>query len=108
MDAFVTKLLHDPNEPLPARQVNAGVIATYYSQTKIWRKMLKEGDESALILEDDVDIEWDLERMWPNVERALPKDWEIVFLGHCWGKELTSEWEDQSVTAVRQCTMRYR
>lgn len=87
----VTELLHDPVEPLPARQVNDGVVATWYSQTRVWKKMVENKDKSALILEDDVDIEWDIERIWPNVERSLAKDWEIVFLGHCWGRELGSK-----------------
>lgn len=88
----VTDLLHDPVEPLPARQVNEGVVATWYSQTRVWRKIVENKDESALILEDDVDIEWDIERIWPNVQRSLAPDWEVVFLGHCWGRELGSEW----------------
>jgi len=90
LDDYVADLLHDPVEQLKARQVNAGVLATWYSQTRVWRKMLENSDKSALILEDDVDIEWDFERQWPNIERALPRNWEIVFLGHCWGKELAS------------------
>jgi hypothetical protein len=87
----VTEILHDPVEPLSARQVNDGVVATWYSQTRVWKKMVENKDKSALILEDDVDIEWDIERLWPNVERSLPEDWEVVFLGHCWGRELGSE-----------------
>ena len=85
----VTELLFDPVEDVEGRQVNEGVIATYYSQTHVWKKMLEAGDKTALILEDDIDIEFDIERSWPNVERALPPEWDVVFLGHCWGKELT-------------------
>ncbi|KAK9899305.1 hypothetical protein P389DRAFT_209278 [Cystobasidium minutum MCA 4210] len=84
----VSELLYDPVEPLPARQVNDGVVATWYSQTRVWKKMVENKDKSALILEDDVDMEWDIERIWPNIERALAPDWEVVFLGHCWGREL--------------------
>ena len=84
----ISDLLLDPIESLPARQVNDGVIATWYSHTRVWKKIVENDDQSALVLEDDTDLEWDIERTWPNVERALPKDWEIVFLGHCWGKEL--------------------
>lgn len=50
--------------------------------------MINNGDESALILEDDVDVEWDLEMLWNPIASKLPLDWEIVYLGHCWGKEL--------------------
>jgi len=48
----------------------------------------KNRDKSALILEDDVDVEWDLQRLWSRIERRLPKDWDATLLGHCWGKEL--------------------
>lgn len=52
------------------------------------KEMIKNGDESALILEDDVDIEWDLEMLWNPIAGKLPLDWEVVYLGHCWGREL--------------------
>lgn len=50
--------------------------------------ILENEDESALVLEDDVDLEWDFESLWNNIERKLPGDWDITFPGHCWGKEL--------------------
>lgn len=50
--------------------------------------MLANGNESALILEDDVEFEWDVERIWSRIERKLPSSWDLTFLGHCWGKEL--------------------
>lgn len=66
--------------------------------------MVENEDESALILEDDVDVEWDLERTWARIRRRLPgererelnggkgeMDWDVSFLGHCWGRELLSE-----------------
>ena len=98
----VSDLLWDPLERLPARQVNDGVIATWYSQTRVWKKIIESNDSSALILEDDIDVEWDIERTWPNVARALPEDWEVVFLGHCWGKELARAVFDSSIER-RQC-----
>lgn len=87
----ITELLFDPVEDVEGRQVNEGVVATWYSQSRIWKKIVQSGDKSALILEDDIDLEFDIGRTWPNVERALPIDWDVVFLGHCWGRELTSE-----------------
>lgn len=53
----------------------------------------KNRDKSALILEDDVDVEWDLQRLWSRIERRLPKDWDATLLGHCWGKELLRSFE---------------
>lgn len=38
-------------------------------------------DEAVVVLEDDIDMEFDLEKrlrgMWP----ALPKNWDIVMIG---------------------------
>ena len=89
----VTDAMWDRLEINPFRQINDAVIATWYSQTRVWELMRANGDESALVLEDDVDIEWDIGRLWPNVRRHLPTEadgspaWDITFLGHCWGRE---------------------
>jgi GR25 family glycosyltransferase involved in LPS biosynthesis len=96
-DFNVTEAMWDPLEENSFRQINEAVIATWYSQTRVWKLMEKNGDESALILEDDVDLEWDIDRIWPNIWRRLPGEdngkvvpWQVTFLGHCWGRELTS------------------
>lgn len=89
----VTALLWDPLEPLAVRQVHQGVISTYWGQTRAIKRMLENGDEVALILEDDVDVEWDLiDGFWDRIETKLPRrgdeyDWDVTFLGHCWGGE---------------------
>jgi GR25 family glycosyltransferase involved in LPS biosynthesis len=84
----VTAALWDQNERIAGRQVNEGVISTFFGHTKAMKQILKNGDRSALILEDDVDFEWDLERLWSRIERRLPIDYDVTLLGHCWGKEL--------------------
>ncbi|BGP19317.1 hypothetical protein JCM10213_006195 [Rhodosporidiobolus nylandii] len=84
----VTEALWDANEKIAGRQVNEGVISTFWGHTRAMKQILKNGDRSALILEDDVDVEWDLERLWSRIERRLPDDWDATLLGHCWGKEL--------------------
>lgn len=83
----VAAALYDPLEKNSRRQVVPAVIATYYSHTRLMLSIAAQGLESALVLEDDVDLEWDLERAWANVERRLPQDWDISFLGSCWGSE---------------------
>lgn len=85
----IRELLHDPVEKLEARQINDAVLSTWFSQVNAWKQVVENGDASALILEDDIDLEWDIERIWPNIEQALPPTWEIVLLGHCWGHELS-------------------
>ena len=95
----VQELLHDPMEKLEARQINDAVLATWYSQVNAWKQVVENKDASALILEDDIDLEWDIERIWPNIERALPPTWEIVLLGHCWGHELSRKRHHKPVPA---------
>lgn len=87
----VSKLLYDPLERISSRQVNEAVISTYWGHTRAIKLILKNKDKSALILEDDVDLEWELERLWSRIERKLPHDWEMSYLGHCWGQELLSK-----------------
>ncbi|GAA6050978.1 hypothetical protein JCM3770_005352 [Rhodotorula araucariae] len=90
----VTAALWDPRERVAVRQVHEGVLSTYWGQTRALERVLANGDRTALILEDDVDVEWDIERLWATVHRRLPRtadgddDWDVAFLGHCWGGEL--------------------
>lgn len=90
-DFNVTRALWDHNEAIAGRQVNEGVISTFWGHTRAMKRILENGDRSALILEDDVDWEWDLERLWSRMERRLPPDWDAALLGHCWGKEMFRE-----------------
>ncbi|GAA5942296.1 hypothetical protein JCM1841_002807 [Sporobolomyces salmonicolor] len=88
----VTSLLWDPLERVSVRQVTPGVLSTYWGQTRAIKLMRENGDRTALVLEDDVDLEWDLERLWATIERRLPRNdevgtWDVVYLGHCWGGE---------------------
>ncbi|KAM0791918.1 hypothetical protein ACM66B_004172 [Microbotryomycetes sp. NB124-2] len=91
----ITRALWDHVEKIDGRQVNEGVISTFWGHTRAMKKVLENDDSSALILEDDVDVEWDLERLWSRIESKLPRDkksgreaWDVAFLGHCWGREL--------------------
>ncbi|GAA6063698.1 hypothetical protein JCM10212_000277 [Sporobolomyces blumeae] len=92
-DVNVTRLLWDPLERVAVRQLTPGVLSTYWGQTRAIKRMVERGDETALILEDDVDFEWDLERLWATIERRLPRGdegqpaWDVTYLGHCWGGE---------------------
>ncbi|KAH8922393.1 hypothetical protein BT69DRAFT_1205250, partial [Atractiella rhizophila] len=94
-DMNVTEYLWDFKETNDFRQIRGNVIATWWSQTRVWQLMKALGDETALVLEDDVDLEWDIERIWGGIEAKLTgpfgdKNWEVVMLGHCWGREVTN------------------
>ncbi|WAR59965.1 hypothetical protein PtB15_11B606 [Puccinia triticina] len=87
-DFNITAEMWDPQEKMLQRQINPATVSTYYNHLRVLLMIQESGEDSALILEDDVDMEWDLERRWRSIERHLPVDWETVFLGHCWGHEL--------------------
>lgn len=38
-------------------------------------------DEAVVVLEDDIDMEFDLEKRLRGMWSALPKDWDIVMIG---------------------------
>ncbi|TFY59301.1 hypothetical protein EVG20_g7840 [Dentipellis fragilis] len=72
----------------PQRILTPAKVACWHSHMQVIREIANSEDERpAIILEDDVDMEWDiqsrLEALWP----ALPVDWDIVYLGHCWSDE---------------------
>lgn len=56
-------------------------VACWHSHYNVLRRVAEGNDDVVLILEDDVDMEWDLEHrlrlMWP----VLPHDWDVVLLG---------------------------
>ncbi|CAE6373792.1 unnamed protein product [Rhizoctonia solani] len=56
-------------------------------QLLVLRSIADGPDESVIVFEDDIDMEFDLEKrareMWP----ALPSDWDVVMLGHCQSHE---------------------
>lgn len=70
------------------RQLHEGIISTWWGQSRVVKRMLEDGCESALVMEDDVDVEWEVERVWSRVKRRLPEDWGVVLLGHCWSHEI--------------------
>jgi len=87
--------------------VTPGVMSTWWGQTRVMKRMIERGDKTALVLEDDVDFEWDLERLWAGIESKLPKDkdgkegWDITYLGHCWGGENQSKSKIYSLSSTR-------
>lgn len=85
----VVEALWDPTEARDTRQTNSAVLSTWHSHVKAIKTMRANDDESALVLEDDVDMEWDIESVWAAVHRRLPPEWELVYLGSCWGREST-------------------
>ncbi|KAJ6568985.1 hypothetical protein B0H19DRAFT_939192 [Mycena capillaripes] len=77
------------SEQLPEYKIlSRSRIACWHShQSVIQRVSTHAPEKPALILEDDVDMEADIKERLLFVWSALPLDWDIVFLGHCWSNE---------------------
>ncbi|KDQ17567.1 hypothetical protein BOTBODRAFT_29737 [Botryobasidium botryosum FD-172 SS1] len=77
-------------ESLPHwRILSRAMIACWHSHLSVLRQVAEGQDHVAIVLEDDVDMEWDLESRLKGMWGALPHDWDLVMLGHCWSKEST-------------------
>ncbi|KAF8330318.1 uncharacterized protein EI90DRAFT_3060255 [Cantharellus anzutake] len=79
-----------PCTPLPLSlpslmQSHDGAFGNLIRGTADALSLGKEGGDSvAVVLEDDVDMEFDLKARLALVWPSLPARWDIVFLGHCW------------------------
>ncbi|CAG8827996.1 19746_t:CDS:1, partial [Cetraspora pellucida] len=61
-----------------------------YINHNIYQSILDHNYRSALILEDDIDIELNIKSIMTDIHHILPANWEILYLGHC------SNWEGSS------------
>jgi hypothetical protein len=57
--------------------------AAWHSHFTLLRKIANGDDDVVIIFEDDVDMEWDLEKRLRNLWKFLPEnqEWDQVFLG---------------------------
>ncbi|KAI0327281.1 hypothetical protein GY45DRAFT_1257247 [Cubamyces sp. BRFM 1775] len=81
---------------LPSYMImNAGKVACWYSHLAALALIasyegltLRSGLHRAfLILEDDIDVDRRLVEKLRAVWPALPRGWDVVYLGHCWSNE---------------------
>ncbi|KAL6298169.1 hypothetical protein BKA93DRAFT_744693 [Sparassis latifolia] len=90
-----TNLIDGPafSSSIPAHMVlTTAKIACWYSHLEVIRRPTSldgslHGDDVSVILEDDVDMERDIRERLLAVWHLLPREWDIVFLGHCWSNE---------------------
>jgi len=77
-----TKDMTIPKKPRP---LTDGRLACWHSHVSAIRRLAEELPVGGfgLILEDDVDFEWDIERKMRGYIAALPEDWDMLLLGHC-------------------------
>ncbi|CAG8475059.1 9428_t:CDS:1 [Cetraspora pellucida] len=61
-----------------------------YVSNSIYQSIVDHNYKSALILEDDIDVELNIKSIMTDIHHILPINWEILYLGHC------SNWEGKS------------
>lgn len=76
--------------PLFSKIGSKSAIGCALSHIKAWRQMIKNGDETALFLEDDVDIEQDYELIFKNLK--IPNDFYIIYLGCTIGCDMNKDY----------------
>ncbi|KAF9016646.1 hypothetical protein BDZ89DRAFT_961714, partial [Hymenopellis radicata] len=63
-------------------------IACWDSHLSVIKRIAHSQDHNVgFVIEDDVDMERDIRDRLGRVWSALPQDWDMVFLGHCWSNE---------------------
>lgn len=74
---------------LPEHKIlNAPRVACWESHLSVIKEIAGlEKDTFGVILEDDVDLEKDIRSRLDRVWSYLPDEWDMVYLGHCWGDE---------------------
>ncbi|CAG8855722.1 34803_t:CDS:1, partial [Gigaspora margarita] len=61
---------------------------------KVYQSIIKHGYESALILEDDVDFELNIDSIITDTFKLLPSNWDLFYLGYCSYEERNGHFVD--------------
>jgi GR25 family glycosyltransferase involved in LPS biosynthesis len=75
-------------------QASPGQIGCWLSHVNIWKRMVAENIQSALILEDDICFVDDFNKKFSEYFNAVPEDWNIIVPGYC-GGQVTKEINDK-------------
>ncbi|KZS95203.1 hypothetical protein SISNIDRAFT_386389, partial [Sistotremastrum niveocremeum HHB9708] len=62
-------------------KLTKAMISCCHSHMLALREVIRKKDEVAIIFEDDVDLEWNVERILRHTWQRIPGDWDIVYLG---------------------------
>ncbi|KAJ7266796.1 hypothetical protein C8J57DRAFT_1618197 [Mycena rebaudengoi] len=69
----------DPKDMYPIRPQQAACWKSHYD---VLRKIAEGADDLAIVLEDDIDMEWTLERRLQYLFHALPSNWDVLMIGN--------------------------
>ncbi|OZJ06063.1 hypothetical protein BZG36_01080 [Bifiguratus adelaidae] len=68
--------------------------ACYQSYVEVWKDVVKHDYASVVVLEDDADPARDIKHYAQKSLQMAPKDWDIIFIGHCSNRE----WEQWPIS----------
>jgi GR25 family glycosyltransferase involved in LPS biosynthesis len=75
----------------PYKSANLGIngpgeLACWQSHLRLWLDILDKGYETALIFEDDIDLDVDIKAIMADVHESMAYSgmgWDMFYLGHC-------------------------
>ncbi|KAJ4489889.1 hypothetical protein J3R30DRAFT_3399373 [Lentinula aciculospora] len=86
-----------------SQHLTLAAIACTDSHMRVIREIIRRKLDSAIVLEDDIDIEFSIDRILQHERTFLPPTWDILYLGHCWSAtETVQPLIDPKATYLRQ------
>ncbi|KAJ3981632.1 hypothetical protein F5890DRAFT_1417285 [Lentinula detonsa] len=67
-----------------SQYITPAEVACTDSHMRAIREIIRRKLDSAIIFEDDIDIEFSIERILRHEWPFLPPTWDVLYLGHCW------------------------
>lgn len=97
LDGLGIKYLPGWKDPWGERPMTFGEVGCFLSHYTIWQKVVREGLDQILILEDDVDFEpyfrYSLEKVLEEAQEFAP-NWDLIYVGR---KAL--HWKDEQLVS---------
>lgn len=69
-------------QALKAAHFNRGSLGCYLSHVAVYQKILQDGHQRVLILEDDIDIISDFKNALVAAYPRMPANWDLLYLGY--------------------------
>ncbi|CAG8697988.1 10367_t:CDS:1 [Funneliformis mosseae] len=109
----------------PAIDADSNEVETYYQQTngtlhraaiacwlshlKVYQTIVDNRLQNALIFEDDIDMEMDIEEQLRVITQHLPRYWEMLYIGHCSQENLREPYNHPNlyISTRPSCTHAY-
>jgi GR25 family glycosyltransferase involved in LPS biosynthesis len=89
--------------------LNSGQVGCAISHRELVKKIKSQELNNALILEDDVEFDTNLNEVFPTVMEEVPDDWDMLYFGgnHCgnnvWNPQSTLEQISKNIFKVTNC-----